>query len=238
MSETPLTAMLDGFVQLTADVRLFTFRLADSTTLTFAAGQFVEIAVPNPDGVGPDTLRRAYSLCSAPGTVDEFSIVANHVPGGKGTAYLFSLTAGVGVECFGPKGHFLVDERGNRDYLFVATGTGIGPFRSMIARLLALPTSRQIRLIWGQRTQADCYFAAELDALAAEHDNFSWIQTLSRPEGAWSGAVGRVTTLVDTEVPSVAQLDVYLCGQQAMIDDVKAVLRTKGLCPVHTEKFY
>ena len=66
----------------------------------------------------------------------------------------------------------------------------------------------------------------------------SFTTTLSQPGRDWRGAVGRVSLLVETRVTSVADLEVFPCGNAAMIHDVRAFIRGKGLCPIRTEEYY
>ena len=125
-----------------------------------------------------------------------------------------------------------------RDVLFVATGTGIAPLRSMILAQLERGESRSVTLFWGLRSQRDLYLQEELQELARAHPKFSYMTTLSKPEPGWNGATGRVTALIDQRVPSVRNLAVYLCGGNGMIKDVTATLNAKGLCPIYREKYY
>lgn len=237
MSSPTFRAELIQVTPLTHDVREFVFRPAMTHGLHFTAGQSVDIFLA-PKPVDHPALTRAYSICSPPEHAHALTVVANLVPGGKGTPYLFAFGVGTTVAMRGPHGHFVVDARGNRDYLFVATGTGIAPLLSMIRHLLTVGTTRRMTLYWGLRGQRDLYYQAVLQALAHAHANFSFVTTLSQPEAGWTGACGRVTSLIERTIGSVATLDVYVCGSQEMIQDVRGVLRTKGLCPVHTEKFY
>lgn len=39
-------------------------------------------------------------------------------------------------------------------------------------------------------------------------------------------------------ITSVSNLEVYLCGNGAMIRDVRDIIRQKGLCPIYTEQYY
>lgn len=122
--------------------------------------------------------------------------------------------------------------------MFVATGTGIAPIRSMILAQLQRAPDRPITLFWGLRSQRDLYWQEEWAALATAHPNFSVATTLSRPEPGWQGACGRVTTLVEERMSFVNNLAVYLCGGSGMIKDVTARLQAKGLCPIYREKYY
>ena len=162
----------------------------------------------------------------------------NLVQGGPGSSYLFGLREGERASFKGPAGAFYLRDEGVRDLLFVATGTGIAPLRSMILAQLERGESRSVTLFWGLRSQRDLYWQEELTALAADHPNFSFVTTLSRPDPGWEGASGRVTALIDAQVSSVGNLAVYLCGGSGMIKDVTARLNAKGLCPIYREKYY
>jgi NAD(P)H-flavin reductase len=82
------------------------------------------------------------------------------------------------------------------------------------------------------------YYQDELAVLQERLPNSLFTTTLSQPIGAWGGSVGRVVPLVAAAVETVSNLEVYLCGNGAMIHDVRAVIREKGLCPIYTEQYY
>jgi NAD(P)H-flavin reductase len=164
--------------------------------------------------------------------------VLNLVQGGPGSGYLFSLREGSRTSFKGPAGAFYLKDDGDRELLFVATGTGIAPMRSMILAQLQRAPDRPVTLFWGLRSQRDLYWQDEWAALALAHPNFIVVTTLSRPEPGWSGAHGRVTALVEERITSVRNLAVYLCGGSAMIKDVTARINAKGLCPIYREKYY
>jgi CDP-4-dehydro-6-deoxyglucose reductase len=229
-------ARVERFRNLTHDVREIDFRLSDPKEITFKAGQFVSFDVLSPRLNKPVT--RPYSVASPPSQRDRVTLLLNLVPGGPGSTYLFSLKEGDETRFKGPAGSFYLKEDGTRDLLLVATGTGIAPFRSMVYHLLEQRYSRRITLYWGLRSQRDLYYQDELQALAARHANFQLVTTLSRPEPGWTGETGRVTRLVEEQVTSVADLSVYLCGNSGMLEDVTALVRKKGLCPIHKEKWY
>ena len=137
----------------------------------------------------------------------------------------------------GPVGTFTLRDS-HRDLLFVATGTGIAPIRSMLWSLADVSSLRAVTLYWGLRSERDLYYQDELARLGERLPNFSFVTTLSRPVGAWRGAVGWVSPLVESQITNVSNLDVFLCGNAAMIRDVRDVLRKRGLCPIHTEQYY
>ena len=230
------TAEVSRIQDLTYDVRAIELRLLEPDSMTFKAGQFVSFEVPKEGQPRPVT--RPYSIASPPSQRDRILLVLNLVQGGPGSSYLFGLKDGSRTSLKGPAGAFYLRDAGARDLLFVATGTGIAPLRSMILAQLEGEQSRSVTLFWGLRSQRDLYWQEELATLSAAHPRFSFITTLSRPEPGWQGASGRVTALVDARVSSVGNLAVYLCGGNGMIKDVTARLNAKGLCPIYREKYY
>ena len=230
-------AQVERIRDLTHDVREIELRLKEPPAIAFKAGQFLSFEV------GRDALNRTivrpYSIASPPGQQGRVLLVLNLVQGGPGSTYLFSLRVGDETQFKGPTGAFYLRDDPARDLLFVATGTGIAPLRSMLYALSergGFP--RQVTLYWGLRSKRDLYYQDELEALARAHPNFSFVTTLSRPEEGWAGERGRVTPLVEARIASVQNLAVYLCGNEGMIKDVTAVLQKKGLCPIYREKYY
>jgi NAD(P)H-flavin reductase len=221
---------------LTHDVRELDVRLVEPAAITFKAGQFLSFEV------GRDARQRMiirpYSIASPPSRPEVVTLLFNLVPGGPGSTYLFSLKEGDATHFKGPTGAFYLRDDPARDLLFVATGTGIAPLRSMLFALAEQGFPRPVTLFWGLRSQRDLYYQDELAGLAHTHPNFSFVTTLSRPEDGWRGERGRVTPLVEERVASVQNLAVYLCGNEGMLKDVTAVLQGKGLCPIYREKYY
>jgi NAD(P)H-flavin reductase len=221
---------------LTHDVRAIELRLLEPPLIAFKPGQFVSFEVPK-EGF-PRPVTRPYSIASPPSGSDRILLVLNLVLGGPGSSYLFSLRPGDRTQFTGPAGSFYLREDPTKDLLFVATGTGIAPLRSMILSQLQRASSQTVTLFWGLRTQKDLYWQEELHLLASTHSNFSFVTTLSRPEPGWSGDTGRVTALVERRILAVKNLAAYLCGGNEMIKEVTKIITEKGLCPVYREKYY
>jgi CDP-4-dehydro-6-deoxyglucose reductase len=221
---------------LTHDVRAIELRLLEPRDITFKAGQFISFEVPK-EGV-PVPVTRPYSIASPPMQRDRLLLILNLVQDGPGSTYLFRLREGSRASFKGPAGAFYLRDDGARDLLFVATGTGIAPLRSMILAQLERATAPSVTLFWGLRSQRDLYLQDELQALARAHPKFSFVTTLSQPAPGWQGVSGRVTALVEQRIAAVSNLAVYLCGGSGMIKDVTARLHAIGLCPIYREKYY
>lgn len=221
---------------LTRDVRELDLRLISPPTLDFQSGQFISFEIPVEGKPHPVT--RAYSIASPSSQRSIRTLFFNRVDHGPGSTFLFGLEPGDQVHFKGPAGSFRLRDDAPRNLLFVATGTGIPPLRSMLHTLLPKATPQAVSLLCGLRAQRDLYYQEELCELATRHPMFHWTITLSRPDPGWTGPTGRVTALVQERVKTVDNLAVYLCGNGGMIKDVTDFLRSKGLCPIYREKWY
>ena len=203
--------------------------------MAFTPGQFVSFEIEREAARFPAT--RAYSIASAATRRHAIELVVNRVPGGPGSEYLWGLRDGDRTSFKGPAGSFVLGNS-SRDVLFVATGTGIAPFRSMLWTLAHDASTRRISLLWGLRSDRDLYYQDELNRLREQLPQFSFVTTLSAPTTEWRGTVGRVSPLVEAHVTDVTNLEVFLCGNGGMIQDVRDIVRRKGLCPIRVEQYY
>lgn len=231
----PFTAEVAAVRDLTHDVRKIDLALIDPPQMYFLAGQFVSFEIDRPGFPIPAT--RPYSIASPPEQTDRIELVLNRVEEGPGSTYLFGLREDQRTSFKGPVGSFTLRDNA-RDVLFVATGTGIAPIRSMLWSLANRASTRRITLFWGLRSQRDLYYQDELAVLSQRLPNLSATITLSQPTGGWDGAVGRVSPLVANAVTTTSNLEAYLCGNGGMIRDVRDIVRQKGLCPIYTEQYY
>jgi NAD(P)H-flavin reductase len=125
-----------------------------------------------------------------------------------------------------PLGYFTL-RHPERPAVFVATGTGVAPFRSIL--LTVLPQSGPITLLFGSRYPHTVLYREEFQTLAERHAHFRFVPTVTRPDDSWRGATGRVQMHLDDALAGHATTpDVYICGLKEMVDDVRALLKQKG----------
>lgn len=205
---------------------------ADGTPLSHRPGQFVQLYFD--DGQGGQ-VRRSYSLAGVHdgGEPVPLELVVADVPGGIGSAALNALVPGDVVPASGPLGRFsLQPGDAPSRHLFLATGTGVAPFRAMLAQLRpALAAGRvQVVLLQGARTRDDLLFADEFCALSASCPAFVWRPCLSRGEAPDLPAVrtGYIQDQLVTVQPDPTADLAWLCGNPAMVDAGFAALRAAG----------
>jgi len=226
--------------RLTADVKEISLRLIDPPTVDFKAGQYIAIEITETRDGQQRLNNRPYSIASPPEEQDVIKLCANLVPGGPGSSYLHSLKVGEEVPFIYPLGFFTIKGHEPTSLLFVATGTGIVPIMSMIVHLLRSGSICPMTLLWGLRREEDCYYQDTFEALARQHPSFQYKLTLSQASSRWEGLRGRVTHRIQDEIPSVENLEAYLCGNMGMIKEIRLILLEKGLSKkaIHFEKFY
>ena len=189
----------------------------------FVPGQFLSVTAR----IGEDDITRAYSIVSPPGG-NRFGLCANLVQEGYLSPFLFALNPGDEIDFKGPYGAFIL-RRPVSDSIFVATGTGIAPFRSMLLSHLNAHPDRRFTLIFGVRHERGLLYHDELIALAKAHPNFRYLPTLTRPPEHWTGRVGRVQQPTLEALGDRRDVDVYICGLREMVDDMRLKLKEAGL---------
>ena len=211
------------------------FQLPEGKQVHYKAGQFMQIFVPQPD----KPRRTSYSIASAPQSSEFFELCVTHVDGGKSSTYLHSLKKGDKVTAMGPLGKFTLPEPLPRDTVFVCTGSGVAPFRSMLHDLLAKKTNRNLYLLFGNRFDDDIIYKKEWEELSQKNSNFKHFFTLSRPTNQWQGSKGYVQEKISDFVPNPKDKDFYICGLSKMINDVQAKLLELGVPKeqIHYEKY-
>jgi len=203
-------------------VRHFVFEVPEVECLHFKPGQFVSFS----EMLGGKKIIRPYSIASLPDG-NRFELCLNLVQEGIFSPFLFALKPGDAVEMGAPLGFFVI-RHPDKDALFIATGTGIAPFRSMAPDYLLHPQTQQLTLLFGIRHENSIYYRNDFDNLARKHANFRFWPTLSRPEPSWTGRTGHVQTHLLEALGDRRDLDVYICGLKAMVDDVRGILKAMG----------
>lgn len=230
----PFTARLeDRFIHNDRYVEC-TFELIEPYIIEFIAGQYVSIKI---DDQGT---RRSYSICTPPSTNHGFGLLVDVSPGGVGSSFLQNLPIGQNVEVLAPLGRFTVSQQPEEELVFVATGSGITPFKSMIEDLIQnQDEKRDMTLYWGMRYIQDLFWLDEIQDLVEAVPNFHFYPVLSQPVPEWSLSTGHVTDLLQVHqfLPTAG---FYICGNKGMIESTQAMLLAKQV-PVqyiHHEPFY
>lgn len=194
-------------------------RLAKPPLFTFNPGQRICLI--------HNSVERDYSLVSAPDDAD-LILCIRKVPKGILSSQLSEIAPGTRLQFTGPHGYFTF-KPSHRPAIFVATGTGLAPFCSMVRSGIT-----DIELLHGVSLAADLYYA---DLLLPAVKRY--IPCLSKPAGSPGDYFsGRVTDYLQNKL-APGEYDFYLCGQRDMIHDVTLLVdeRFEGSL-IYTEIYY
>lgn len=178
--------------------------------LEFKPGSYVTIGLTNKQ------LGREYSIYS--GVNDPYlEVLIKEVAGGNVSNALKKLKAGDKIWVNGPFGEFHIPTniQSKQNFLFLATGTGISPFHSIIKSQPHI----NYRLLHGLRYANEAFNKAFY-----ENERYT-LCTSADPAGDFKG---RITALLqNTDVNSNTLC--YLCGNSNMIFEAYNILIQKGL---------
>lgn len=218
---------------LTPNVKQFTITNTQQPSFDYLPGQFITVHFEHEGKV----LRRSYSIANAPDGQNRIEFAASYVESGPGTQFLFNLKAGDPIQITGPFGRLILKEDTPKRYIFVATSTGITPYRSMIPVLkqrLEQDPTLSVVIFEGVQKHEDLLY---------EQDFLTWTQAcpqvtfkafLSREQHdndhVYQGYVQQGFT--DLQL-NPAEDCIYLCGNPAMIDDAFTLLKDQGFSSQH-----
>jgi CDP-4-dehydro-6-deoxyglucose reductase, E3 len=137
----------------------------------------------------------------------------------------------------GPLGSFFLRDS-QKPALFIASGTGYAPIRSMLLKHLPMNTGRQMILFWGGRTRKDLYMMDEALQWCDKYANFRFIPVLSEAasEDEWAGASGLVHCVAMDMFQDLSDWQVYACGAPVMVE--AALLDFVAKCGLPETEFF
>ena len=214
-------------VEETASTKTLRMVSANGTLPYFRAGQYVNLFF-DIDGV---LTSRPYSISSAPDK-PYYDITVRRMGGGFVSHYLLDkVKPGATFESTGPSGSFyyesIIDPS---DLVFLAGGSGVTPFMSIIRDITSKKTPVNIHLLYGSRSPEDIVFQDELKELTAKHKNIKVDYIISEPPQGWSGLCGLLDArMISSLVGAVAGKKFFLCGPAQMHFLCEDALKSLGV---------
>lgn len=180
----------------------------------FQAGQYINVFVET----GGVRTSRSYSIASSPTQTGYYEITVRKVEDGFVSNYLLDeLKPGDPLKSSSPTGNFHYNPLLHGDKLaFIAGGSGITPFMSMIRELADKNLSRRIHLFYGSRIEDDVIYRREIDHIAATHENFTCDMVVSEPSPAFSGLKGFINAALIRERLDGLDWTFFVCGPEDM----------------------
>lgn len=200
----------------------------------FKAGQFINLTITHNE----EKIRKPYSICSTSTSSNQIGLCIKKVEGGNLTPILFEKKIDELVEIMGPLGLFTLDKLSKEKIIFIGTGTGIAPLKTMIYEILnnnefniddekTYSKTKEIKLIFGCRFENEILYKKEFEELEKKHPNFTFIPVVSKPTENWIGRIGHVQNNLDIIDPNSSQF--FICGLPIMVESTIKKLEEIGV---------
>jgi CDP-4-dehydro-6-deoxyglucose reductase, E3 len=218
--------------RVTDDVIILYLKMPANQPFRFIAGQYLDFILK-------DGSRRSFSMGNAPHDDEFVQLHIRHVPGGAFTDHVFEKMKERDIlRLEAPLGTFNLRPESAKPIVFVASGTGFAPIKSILEHVFRAGTTRPMTLYWGGRRPRDLYMNDLPVKWAAEHPNFKYVPVISDalPEDQWTGRTGFVHRAVMQDFPDLSGHEVYACGVPVMVDAARKDFVEQ--CKLPSDEFY
>ncbi len=214
-----LPSKVDAITKLSHDVIELRLRVPPQSNFKYLPGQYINIIKGD--------YKRSYSIANKDSTTGIVLFIKNY-QGGKFSTYLFN-EAKINdlLRMEGPLGTFFYRKTNKTNIIFLATGTGIAPIKSILENMEQNKVEmkdKNIYLFFGGRTQEDIFWEPQFKNI-----NVHFIPVLSRSENKWNGEKGHIQEALITKRIDLSDSVVYACGSVNMIKDAKEITIKNGL---------
>ncbi|MBU4173987.1 MAG: 2Fe-2S iron-sulfur cluster binding domain-containing protein [Actinobacteria bacterium] len=230
-----MQAEIAEVIQETESTRTLRLAPTDGPFAPFRAGQFINLFL-TVDGVATS---RPYTISSPPSRPGYIDITVRGMPDGFVSAYLLGQAkTGDRFDISGPAGFFYHEPLSDtNDLVFLAGGSGVTPFISIIRDALDMNRDIAMHLIYGSRIPEDIIFAEEIAGLACGDNNLKVDIVISEPPEDYQGMCGMLDTgVIRSLVGEVRGKTFYMCGPHAMYGLCQSSLDNLGVPPERVKR--
>lgn len=200
----------------------------DGTAFSYAAGQAALLGRPGASSRVPYSIASSPEETAAHGYL-EFLLKLKSDSWGT---HLASLRRGSRLAVEGPVGTFAFPGSPvERQFLFVAGGTGIAPLRSMIRHAFQAGVSGRLHLLYSARTAADFAYLPEMTRYAGEGSLELALNATREIPKRWKGGRGRIPREQLASLVEDPATLCFVCGPATMVDEVPRMLMEIGIEP-------
>lgn len=235
LHETELKLVVSYTEDTGKNARVIRFASESGYLPPFEAGQYINIFTEI-DGVRTS---RPYSISSSPRQRAYYEITVARAAGGFVSDYLIdSVRQGDRFTANGPAGVFRYQPVfHSKKSLFLAGGSGITPFMSMLREITDASADRDVVLLYGCRSSETALFHEELTELAQNNPGFRYSLVVSDKDAVWSGETGFIDrALIERLVPDLSERTAYICGPQIMNEFCQNELAALGVPEKHIRR--
>ena len=205
---------------MTDDVMKVVLRLPPNSSFNFNSGQYINIIKGN--------ITRSYSIANCSDHKNQLEFFIKNYKNGMMSNYFFN-EAKVNdlLRLEGPIGTFFLRDSSFKNIIFLATGTGVAPIKSILEGLDKSHEQNQHKNYWvivGARSKEDLFWEPNFKNL-----NIKYIPVLSRQNIDWNGEKGYVQDVVIRKQIDLENTQVYACGSNDMINSAKELFFKNNL---------
>lgn len=204
----------------------------------FIAGQFLEWSLPHKDADSRGT-RRFFTIASSPTEKEILLTVKIPEKPSSFKSALKDLPVGESLYATSLEGDFTEPKEKDKNYIFIAGGIGITPFRSIIKHLLDTNTQIPITLFYSAHSPEEFVFKDIFDK-AEKEIGLKIVYALSQnPPQNWQGEIGHIDeAMIKRHVSNEKQARYYISGPQPMVLVMEKILGRMGIKKSHLRKDY
>jgi ferredoxin-NADP reductase len=195
----------------------------EGAPFSYQPGQLVVIGPP------ASSVRVPYSIASAPAETRRggyLEFLTRLDP----ASHLQQVKRGSRVAVEGPLGSFTFPANpAERNFLFVAGGTGIAPLRAMILQAVLTRQRGTLHLLYSARTPDDFAYLRELRRLRRSGRLALALTATREIPAGWRGDRGRITRERLAALIHAPETLCFVCGPGAMVDEVPQMLQSLGI---------
>jgi CDP-4-dehydro-6-deoxyglucose reductase len=221
---------IDSIEFMTGSVVRVFLRTPPNNRVDFVSGQYLNIIKGD--------VKRSYSLANTKRSDGRLEFFIKKYESGQMSQYFFE-NAKVDdlLRVEGPLGTFFYRKSEIQNIIFLGTGTGIAPIKSILDDFEANPhlvKNKKIYVFNGARHHEDLFWKPEYKSIEV-----NYIPVLSRQDSVWTGARGYVQEVVVQENIDLSNSQVYACGSNDMINAAFELLQANGLAEsnFHSDAF-
>lgn len=208
------------------------FYLEKPEDLTYSAGQHPTFQILNPVETDEEGDSRTFSFITIPS--DKEIGFATRM---RDTAFkrnLKNATPGLEMMIKNPRGSMILPADTKRPLVFLAGGIGITPLLSMIREASFQKSEQKITLFYANRTIAQAAFFKQLEQLAKDNPNFTFIPVMTQEDQSiWHGETGHITkAMLKKYIPTTDNTLFYLAGPTGMVTAMTQMLTDAGIDPL------
>jgi ferredoxin-NADP reductase len=182
----------------------------------FIAGQHVIFYIDKKGG-------KPFTMTSSPTDKRRLEFGIKRV--GEFTKKLHELKPGDKVEILGPLGTFYFEDKTKDDLVFIAGGSGITPFISMLRYIEEKKLRNRVTVIYSNKKSKEAMYFGELELLRDKGIINEIVYTVTGKDPDWSGLRGRVSREMLESVHAPEKKVFFICGPPEFEEAVSKILR-------------